>query len=52
MKTPFSAGPVTEHWFALHRTACYALAFLVAAHVAAALKHHFVSKNGVLKRML
>ncbi|MFP3501926.1 cytochrome b/b6 domain-containing protein [Burkholderia sp. SIMBA_062] len=50
--TPFSAGPVTEHWFALHRVGCYALAFLVAAHAAAALKHHFVSKNGVLKRML
>ncbi|KVU28972.1 cytochrome B [Burkholderia ubonensis] len=52
VKTPFSAGPVTEHWFALHRIACYALAFLVATHVAAALKHHFVSRNGVLKRML
>jgi cytochrome b561 len=52
VKTPFSAGPVTEHWFVLHRIGCYVLAFLVAAHAAAALKHHFVSKNGVLKRML
>ncbi|KVN08244.1 cytochrome B [Burkholderia stagnalis] len=52
VKTPFSAGPVTEHWFDLHRIGCYALAFLVAAHAAAALKHHFASKNGVLKRML
>ncbi|MXN73490.1 cytochrome B [Burkholderia sp. 4701] len=52
VKTPFSAGPVTEHWFVLHRIGCYTLAFLVAAHAAAALKHHFVSKNGVLKRML
>ncbi|MGC3024506.1 cytochrome b [Burkholderia sp. DN3021] len=52
VKTPFSAGPVTEHWFALHKVACYALAALVAAHAGAALKHHFVSKNDVLKRML
>ncbi|HIC7213584.1 cytochrome b [Burkholderia stabilis] len=52
VKTPFSAGPVTEHWFALHKVACYTLAALVAAHVGAALKHHFVSKNDVLKRML
>ncbi|KVZ18574.1 cytochrome B [Burkholderia stagnalis] len=52
VKTLFSAGPVTEHWFDLHRIGCYALAFLVAAHAAAALKHHFASKNGVLKRML
>ncbi|PCE26471.1 cytochrome b [Burkholderia ubonensis subsp. mesacidophila] len=52
VKTPYSAGPVTEHWFELHKFGCYTLAFLVAAHAAAALKHHFVSKNDVLKRML
>ncbi|KML61142.1 cytochrome B561 [Burkholderia cepacia] len=52
VKTPFSAGPVTEHWFVLHRIGCYTLALLVAAHAGAALKHHFVSKNDVLKRML
>ncbi|WP_175872803.1 cytochrome b/b6 domain-containing protein [Burkholderia sp. BCC0397] len=52
VNTPFSAGPVTEHWFVLHKIGCYLLAFLVAAHAGAALKHHFVSKNGVLKRML
>lgn len=52
VKTPFSAGPVTEHWFVLHKIACYTLAALVAAHAGAALKHHFVSKNSVLTRML
>ncbi|TAM05269.1 MAG: cytochrome B [Paraburkholderia sp.] len=52
VKTPFSAGPVTEQWFAVHKVACYTLAVLVAAHAGAALKHHFVSKNNVLKRML
>jgi superoxide oxidase len=50
--TPFSAGPITEHWFVLHRAACYALMGLVALHVGAALKHHFISRNGVLNRML
>jgi superoxide oxidase len=52
VSTPYSAGPVTEHWFVLHKIGCYTLAILVAAHAAAALKHHFVSKNGVLGRML
>ncbi|WP_423757875.1 cytochrome b [Burkholderia sp. NLJ2] len=52
IRTPFAAGPVTEHWFVLHRAACYTLALLVALHAGAALKHHFVSKNDVLKRML
>ncbi|RQT07629.1 cytochrome b [Burkholderia contaminans] len=52
VKTPYSAGPVTEHWFDLHKFGCYTLAFVVAVHAGAALKHHFVSKNDVLKRML
>ncbi|AJY10315.1 cytochrome b/b6 domain-containing protein [Burkholderia dolosa] len=52
VKTPFSAGPVTDHWFAIHKVACYSLAALVVAHVAAALKHHFLAGNDVLKRML
>jgi len=29
-----------------------ALAGLVAAHVGAALKHHFIDRDGVLKRMM
>lgn len=35
-----------------HATLAYALAALVAAHVAAALKHQFVDRDGVLARML
>ncbi len=52
IRTPFAAGPVTEHWFVLHKIACYTLMALVALHVGAALKHHFISRNDVLKRML
>lgn len=36
----------------LHLTLNYTLALLVVAHVAAALKHHFVDRDTVLTRML
>jgi cytochrome b561 len=36
----------------LHRWLAYALATLVALHVAAALKHHFVDRDGLLLRMM
>ncbi|MCS6945127.1 MAG: cytochrome b [Sutterellaceae bacterium] len=36
----------------LHMTLNYTLAVLVAAHVAAALKHHLVDRDDVLRRML
>jgi cytochrome b561 len=35
----------------LHRGLAYALAALVVLHVAAALKHHFVDRDGLLRRM-
>ena len=35
-----------------HRALAWALAALVGLHVAAALKHHFIDRNGLLKRML
>jgi len=35
-----------------HETSAWALAALVALHSAAALKHHFVDKDGLLLRML
>ncbi|ARL38883.1 cytochrome b [Burkholderia pseudomallei] len=50
--TPFESGQLTDHWFMLHKIGCYALAGLLALHICAALKHHFISRNGVLKRML
>jgi cytochrome b561 len=37
---------------AVHEYAAVALAVLVALHVAAALKHHFVDRDGVLRSML
>ncbi len=36
----------------LHGLSAYALAALVVLHVAAALKHHWVDKDGLLNRML
>jgi len=36
----------------LHRWLAYALATLVVLHVAAALKHHFVDRDGLLLRMM
>jgi hypothetical protein len=35
-----------------HRLAAWGIAFLIALHVAGALKHHFVDGDDVLKRML
>jgi len=35
-----------------HKAACWAIAFLVALHVAGALKHRFVDKDDTLLRML
>jgi cytochrome b561 len=34
-----------------HETLAWAMALLVALHVAAALKHHFIDKDGLLDRM-
>lgn len=36
----------------VHEQLAYALAALVALHTAAALKHHFIDRDGVLQRML
>jgi cytochrome b561 len=36
----------------LHRLSAWLLAGVVAVHIAAALKHHFVDRDGVLARML
>ncbi|MES1161784.1 MAG: cytochrome b/b6 domain-containing protein, partial [Rhizobacter sp.] len=35
----------------LHKTLAYLLALLVLTHVGAALKHHFVDRDGLLARM-
>lgn len=48
--------PVAAHTAAIgdsaHTVLGYAMAALVVAHVAAALRHHFVLRNGVLARMV
>ena len=35
-----------------HKTLAYVLAALIAAHVVDALRHHFLKRNNVLRRML
>jgi cytochrome b561 len=35
-----------------HKTLAYVLAVMIAVHVAGALRHHFVKRNDVLRRML
>ncbi|KPC49796.1 cytochrome b [Amantichitinum ursilacus] len=52
ISTPFEEGPVTHAFNVAHRIGCMTLASMVLLHVAAALKHQFVSRNGVLDRML
>ena len=36
----------------LHQVSAFALAALVVLHVGAALKHHWIDKDGLLQRML
>ena len=43
---------INNFFFYLHRASCVALACLIVLHISAALKHHYVSKNYVLKMML
>lgn len=40
-----------ERLLTVHKTLNYTMAALVAGHAAAALKHHFVDRDGVLARM-
>jgi cytochrome b561 len=37
---------------AVHRNLNYFMAFIVAGHVAAAFKHHFIDRDDILRRML
>ncbi|MCT9809770.1 cytochrome b [Acidovorax sp. Be4] len=36
----------------LHQWSAYALAALIVLHIAAALKHHFIDRDGLMQRML
>jgi cytochrome b561 len=44
--------PLYDFFVAAHETLAWVLALVVTLHVAAALKHHFVLKDDVLRRML
>jgi cytochrome b561 len=44
--------PPSEQVFAWHMRGAVLIAFLVAAHIGAALFHYFIRKDGVLSRML
>jgi cytochrome b561 len=41
-----------EFWAAVHSLLAYAAIMLVGVHVLAALRHHFILRDGVLKRMI
>jgi cytochrome b561 len=43
---------LSEQLFSIHRLIGMAIAGLVAAHIGGALFHHFIRKDGVLKRMI
>jgi cytochrome b561 len=47
-----SNEPLANRLFALHRWIGIALVLLVGLHVAAALQHYFIQRDGVLQRML
>lgn len=44
--------PLSEHLFVVHKALAFVLIGLVAMHIGAALFHHFVRRDGVLRRML
>lgn len=50
--TPFGQGALTERLFVFHRAACAVLAGLVVLHVLAVVKHQWIARNDVLRRML
>lgn len=48
----FAKDKALGHWFGeLHETGWIALAVLIGLHIAAALFHHFIRKDNVLRRM-
>ncbi|MFC6620874.1 cytochrome b [Novosphingobium panipatense] len=52
-KLPVPRGSVLQEFGAqFHETAGWLMLALVLGHVAAALRHHFILKDGVLRRML
>ena len=48
---PIDNVAVNEFFFVVHRASCMALATLIVVHILAALKHHFILKNNILRSM-
>ncbi|AGU98940.1 cytochrome b [Vibrio campbellii] len=48
---PISNNEVNDFFFIVHRISCVMLGCFIGLHVAAALKHHIILKNDVLKSM-
>ena len=46
-----SGGATHEFWEKSHEVLAYLLAALVVVHILGALRHHFVKKNDILRRM-
>lgn len=55
-EVPFPGIPLSDNWAGsmalIHDTIAYVLIGLVCFHIAGALKHHFMDKDDVLRRML
>lgn len=47
-----SSGLAQAYWSTAHAFLAYAAGFVAAAHILAAIRHHFTLKDGVLLRML
>jgi len=43
---------VEDLWKSVHAWAAFGLAVILAGHVTAAIRHHFVRRDGVLRRMM
>lgn len=43
---------VASYFFSMHVYVSYALALLIAIHLAAVIKHHFIYKDNILRRIL
>ncbi len=54
MPDPYPVGDkAVEHfWFGAHQLCVLALGLVLVVHVAAALKHHFVDRDEILRRMI
>ncbi|SEJ92778.1 cytochrome b561 [Paraburkholderia diazotrophica] len=44
--------PIREFWFGIHEIAAWIFIVLIALHVAGAIKHQLIDRDGLLRRML